>query len=106
MDVCIIPFKVNAISESALPLKLFEYMACEKPIISTELSGVKAVAGNKVLYAANEEEYKEKIEELYKDRDLRRETGKNGRKFVERDYSWERIARRLEELLITIRGVA
>lgn len=82
MDVCIIPFKVNAISKNALPLKLFEYMACEKPVISTELPGIKAVAGNKVMYAANEEEYKEKIAELYKNKELMHEMGKAGRGFA------------------------
>lgn len=62
MDFCLIPFKRSSISENALLLKLFEYMACEKPIISTELPGIKAVVGNKVMYAANEDEYKEKID--------------------------------------------
>jgi len=78
MDVCLIPFKVNAISENALPLKLFEYMACEQPVISTELPGIKAVAGDKVMYASDKDKYKEKIEELYKNEELRREMGKTG----------------------------
>jgi glycosyltransferase involved in cell wall biosynthesis len=30
MDVCVIPFKLDAVSQNSLPLKLFEYMACEK----------------------------------------------------------------------------
>ena len=103
MDVS---FKVNAISKNALPLKLFEYMACEQPVISTELPGIKTVAGDMVFYATNKDGYKEKIGDLYKDEELRRETGKNGRKFVERDYSWEKIVRRMERILLTIGGVA
>ena len=102
MDICVIPFKRNAISENALPLKLFEYMACEKPVISTELPGVKAVAGNKVSYAENEEEYKEKIVKLYKDEDLRGWMGKTGREFVGIDYSWEKIVGKMERTLLTI----
>ena len=102
MDVCLIPFKANAISESALPLKLFEYMACEKPVISTELPGVKAVVGSKETYAENEEEYKDKIMALYKDDDLRGLMGKNGREFVEIDYCWEKIVERMERVLHTI----
>jgi glycosyltransferase involved in cell wall biosynthesis len=74
-------------------------MACERPIISTELPGVKAVAGDKVMYAANEGDYKEKIGDLYKDEKLRREMGKNGRVFVAENYDWEKIVRRLECLL-------
>ena len=100
MDVCLIPFKANAISANALPLKLFEYMACEKPVISSKISGIKHVAEDKVMYAANKEEYKEKIAELYTDEELRRSIGKTGRKFVEKNYDWEKIVGRMEKTLI------
>ena len=99
MDVCLIPFKVNAISENALPLKLFEYMACEKPVISTELPGVKAVAENKVIYVSDKDGYKEKSEELYKNQGLVREFGKAGREFVAENYGWEKIVDKLDCLL-------
>lgn len=36
-DVCIIPFKVNNLTKAVSPLKLFEYFACGKPIVSTDL---------------------------------------------------------------------
>ncbi|MPW38608.1 glycosyltransferase [Thermococcus sp. 101 C5] len=103
MDVCLIPFKPNAISQNAVPLKLFEYMACEKPVISTELSGVKAVAGDRVIYASNKEEYREKILELYKDEELRTKLGKEGRKFIKENYDWVKIVKKMEEILLTVR---
>jgi len=87
-----------------LPLKLFEYMACEKPVISTELPGVKAIAGDKVMYAANHREYKEKIEFLFDDKELRQEMGKSGREFVVENYDWEKIVKKLEEMLLTVGG--
>jgi len=96
IDVCLIPFKKSQISESALPLKLFEYMACGKPAISTELPGIKNVAGEKVMYATNEKEYKERIAELYKNEELRHEMGKSGREFVAENYDWEKIGERME----------
>lgn len=36
-NVGIIPFKVNSITLSTSPIKLFEYAACKKPIVSTAL---------------------------------------------------------------------
>ncbi|MGE5455570.1 MAG: glycosyltransferase [Ignavibacteriales bacterium] len=36
-DVCIIPFIINEITLSTSPVKLFEYMASEKPIVTTNL---------------------------------------------------------------------
>lgn len=102
MDVCIIPFKKGGISENALPLKLFEYMACEKPVISTELEGVKKVAGNLVIYANNEDEYKEMFDLLYNDKNLRHKLGVAGRQFVEDNYEWEKIVDKLENLLLNV----
>lgn len=36
-DVAIIPFKVNEITRNTSPVKLFEYMAAGKPVVSTDL---------------------------------------------------------------------
>lgn len=41
MDVCIIPFKLNKITESANPIKLWEYMASGIPIVSTPIPEIK-----------------------------------------------------------------
>ncbi|MCC7571477.1 glycosyltransferase [Candidatus Micrarchaeota archaeon] len=99
MDVCLIPFKSNAISNSALPLKLFEYMACEKPVISTEMPGVRIVAGNKLLYAENDSDYEAQIMALYENPKLRKDMGASGRLLVEENYEWKGIAETMERLL-------
>jgi glycosyltransferase involved in cell wall biosynthesis len=99
MDICLIPFKKDAISENALPLKLFEYMACEKPVISTELPVIKNVIGDKIFYVTKKSGYKEKIKDLYIDEKLRQEMGKNGSKFVIKNYNWEKIVKDLEDVL-------
>ena len=40
-DVCIIPFKINEITLSTNPIKVFEYMALGKPIITTAMPECK-----------------------------------------------------------------
>lgn len=40
-DVCIIPFLCNEITMATSPVKLFEYMAAEKPIVTTNLPECK-----------------------------------------------------------------
>ena len=99
MDVCIIPFKRNAISNNALPLKLFEYMACEKPVISTEIRGVKKIARDRVLYANSSKDYISQIRNLLDNRELRLKLGKNGRKFVQENYDWSAICMKMEKIL-------
>ncbi|MGB7532769.1 MAG: glycosyltransferase family 4 protein [Halobacteriota archaeon] len=102
MDVCVIPFKLDAVSRNSLPLKLFEYMSCEKPIISTKVESIIATVQDRVLYASTSEEYKNKIIELYNDEELRKKTGLEGRKFVEKNYNWSKITSKLEKVLLEV----
>ncbi len=99
MDVCVIPFKVGGVAQSALPLKLFEYMACSKPVISTRLRGVVEAVQDRVLYASDREEWERRIRELYRDKELREKLGLQGRRFVQQNYEWSRLAAKLEEVL-------
>lgn len=39
-DVCLLPFQVNAITSAVSPVKLFEYLAAGKPVVSTPLKEV------------------------------------------------------------------
>ena len=106
MDVCLIPFRRGAISESALPLKLFEYMACGKPVISSGIPGIKRIAGEWVLYASTGDEYREKISEVYGNEGLRSRMGEEGRRLVEENYDWGQIMGRMGAILRTVGGVA
>jgi len=40
-SVCTIPFLINSITEATSPVKLFEYMALEKPIVTTAMNECK-----------------------------------------------------------------
>jgi glycosyltransferase involved in cell wall biosynthesis len=99
MDICVIPFKKGVIAQNALPLKLFEYMACEKPVISSPTSGIQRIAGERVFYASDAREIKQKISMLYNNSELRKKAGSEGRKLVERNYSWDPICSKLEDYL-------
>ena len=104
MDVCLIPFKPNEMSRNAVPLKLFEYMACEKPVICSKLKGVARIAEDKILYASNQGEYKKGLGALYNNKELRERLGVNGRKFVEEYYRWTSMTSKLEEVLKSVSG--
>lgn len=54
-SVCTIPFKVNNITKSTSPVKLFEYMAIQKPIVTTEMDECKKYKS--VMIAKNKEEF-------------------------------------------------
>ena len=100
MDVCLLPYKAGALfADAALPLKLFEYMACGKPVISSKLTGAPPAFSGKILYASSEREYRDRLMALYSDRELRQKMGMEGRKLVEQSYNWPEITLRLERML-------
>ena len=69
-DVCTVPFIINDITKSTSPLKIFEYMALEKPIVTTAMDECKKY---KSIYIANNaEEFIQLVDEtlkLNKDKD-------------------------------------
>lgn len=101
MDACLIPFRANAVGDGSLPLKLFEYMSCEKPVVCGRLAGVSQVVGSKVLYASSIPEYSKHLTELITDNGagLRDRMGKQGRELVKRRFGWAGIGSRLETVL-------
>jgi glycosyltransferase involved in cell wall biosynthesis len=100
MDCCLISLKPTADCQNAFPLTLLEYMACEKPVITTALAGVKEAVGERVLYASSAEELKQNILTLYQDEEMGKKLGREGRIFVTRKYSWENIGRQFEEVIL------
>lgn len=102
MDVCLAPRKVRLLTLREMPMKIFEYMACEKPVVATNLLGVRELAGDRVLYAFYPEEFKRHIIRLYEDAEFARNLATSGRHFVVENYSWERISRCFEDLLVEL----
>lgn len=59
-DVCTIPFLINDITQATSPLKLFEYMALGKPIVTTAMKECKKYSS--VMIANNKEEFAKLID--------------------------------------------
>ncbi|GBC93084.1 Putative teichuronic acid biosynthesis glycosyltransferase TuaH [bacterium HR15] len=45
LDVCLVPFKDNAITQGASPLKLYEYLAAGRAVVSTNVPGLDEFEG-------------------------------------------------------------
>lgn len=59
-DLLTIPFVINHITESTSPVKLFEYMATQKPILTTAMPECKKYMS--AIIGENHDDYVEKIE--------------------------------------------
>lgn len=96
-DVCTIPFLINDITQATSPLKLFEYMAMEKPIVTTNMN--ECTKYKSVMIANDKEEFVKLVDkaiEMANERDeeyfdeLRKESIEN---------TWEGKAKVIIDLL-------
>ena len=95
-DVCILPaYPDEEIMQDIVPIKIYEYMAMEKPVITTNLPGIKKEFGEQhgVFYVDQPEDVIDVGFEL--DREA---YGKTARKFVENN-DWESITDKFEKTL-------
>jgi len=83
-------------------LKIYEYLACEKPVVASDISGIGDLLrdSNSGLSFTpdNPEELSKAIIKLLGDKQLRDKMGKNGRKLMVNNYSWEHTARKMIEV--------
>jgi glycosyltransferase involved in cell wall biosynthesis len=63
-DVGILPFKIDSITEVLRPLKIFEYLALKKPVVSIPFPELTSYPG--VILAKNSEEFKNALDQALK----------------------------------------
>ncbi|HKQ73984.1 MAG TPA: glycosyltransferase family 4 protein [Blastocatellia bacterium] len=100
MDVCLLPFTPGAVSDGSCPLKLFEYAALRKPVVSTSATEVKRIGAGWVSFADDAPSFADAIESFIADRRRADTVGAAGRAVVERSYNWTNLAKQFEEFLL------
>jgi len=102
-DVCVVPKRVLGFGYS--PLKLYEYMACGKPVVATETAGFEIVRQYNtgiLVNPENPEEFSNAIVKLLLNEKLREQMGARGRKLIVSEYSWESAAKKTIEVFRTL----
>jgi glycosyltransferase involved in cell wall biosynthesis len=99
-DVCVAPRVRQMCEKTGISLlKMGEYLACERPMVASDIDGVGPVLreANAGIPVPLEDSrgLAEAVMTLLKDKSLREEMGRNGRKFVMDNLSWEIAAKRL-----------
>jgi glycosyltransferase involved in cell wall biosynthesis len=94
-DVCVVaqrPFR-----SGYTPLKIFEYMSCGKPVVASDISGVREIVdesgGGMLFEPENPERLAMAIIGLLDNEPLAVGMGERGRQCVLKKYSWENVAR-------------
>jgi glycosyltransferase involved in cell wall biosynthesis len=102
-DICVAPF-IRARNEKIglSPLKIYEYMACGKTVVGSNINGVgdfleKSNAGIS-FHAENAVELADAIIRLLTDDEMRENMGRNGMKIVNERFSWNNTSKSIVSL--------
>jgi glycosyltransferase involved in cell wall biosynthesis len=100
-DICINPFELNAITRDILPNKVFQYLACGKPLVATRLPGTEPFLPGEdegVVYTP-QDEVVDRLLELIDDPNRRRRLGENAAAAVQQKYDWKKIAQQMVDMI-------
>jgi glycosyltransferase involved in cell wall biosynthesis len=88
-EVCVAPI----FSGSGTRLKILEYMAAGKPVVSTTkgAEGIAVATGKNIMIAENADEFKEKILYLFNHHEIGDRIGRAGEMVIRSNYSWPNI---------------
>ena len=98
-DICLLPAYKNEIMMNIVPIKIYEYMAMGKPVIATNLPGLKKEFGNNngIIYIENPEQTLGKAIYLYENYMIKSEGNKAS--LYSRDQDWNKITNEFESML-------
>jgi glycosyltransferase involved in cell wall biosynthesis len=104
LDIGVAPFPAarNAVIGLS-PLKIYEYLACARPVITSRIDGVKETieecSGGYLFEPDKATELAQRISQAYGERNQLPEMGKRGRRLIEERYAWTVIAHQVESIL-------
>jgi glycosyltransferase involved in cell wall biosynthesis len=112
MDVLVAPFNPAKFQLTRKfgfyysPIKLFEYMASGKPIVTTRIETMEGILKHEenalLVTPGNIKELAQAVLRILENPMLSHRLGVNSRKLVEEKYSWEKISRRINDLLRSV----
>ncbi len=97
-DMVCIPHKNNKSANAQLPIKIFEPMAMEKAVITTDTTDMKEIFEDcgQVIQPESVQALKQAIETYLNDKELRIKHGKQARKECIEKYSWKIMKQRTQ----------
>ncbi len=104
-EICVAPFSgiLRNVKYGFSGIKLFEYMACGRPFVTTTVCGIEdEIDENNIgllVPPDSPEDLAEAMGELLSDRQTAMEMGKRGRVLAEKEHSWVSVARRISNIL-------
>lgn len=101
-DIAIVPFPHTPTTEVCSPVKLFEYLLMRKPVITTDLPGIReAVNEEHVVFVSDlsASELRNAVLHLLENPERRRQMQEAGYELCRRHYAWEALAERFAQAM-------
>lgn len=102
-DICLDLRNRNFIYRNSLPIKIFEYMACGKPFICSDIEPIRKELNNIecgfLVDPDNVDEIVSKIELYLDDNALLLKHSQNGREIIEKEKNWDLESKKLLNLV-------
>lgn len=105
-DVCILPFDCAAAARQAAPIETLEYLAGDKPVVSTPVHDVVALHGHVVRVATRADEFVDACRAAMCERGPLRRQRRLDALIAVHSCTWDRAADRLHGLLSGLAGEA
>jgi len=98
-DICLLPAYKNEIMMNIVPIKLYEYMAMGKPVIATNLPGIKKEFGNNsgIIYVDDPKETLNRAIEIMNTKLMWKYSEKSLK--YNKDYGWDSLVLKFEKSL-------
>lgn len=95
-SVYVVPIRVGG----GTRLKILDAFASGKAVVSTSIGaeGIRYTNGENILIADTAELFATRVIELLENKELRSRLGTNARKLAEKEYSWQIIGKRLNQI--------
>jgi len=105
-DICVDPDPSSPLNDVSTWIKVMEYMASAKPIVSFDLKETRFSARDAAIYVEpnNEAEFAEAIAQLMDQPELQNKMGTYGRHRVEEELQWAKVGKNLLSAYETLFG--
>jgi len=100
-DIGIMPLSSDPYSEGKSSYKLLQYLSAGIPSVASAVGMNNNVAdnSNSALLADNAEEFRDHLDTLLQDCDMRKKLGTNGRQLIEKEYSQEVVGAKFAKII-------
>jgi len=103
-DICVAPIvsKRNKMTFTGSPIKVYEYIACGKPVISSKFEGLEFIEHEgvgRLTEPGDVTDLEEALENLVNDPQMRADMGQKGAQIAQQKYDWAWSVKKIEEIL-------